>query len=452
MTVVIMEGESAFSQIPKEETPWIPSANKEAGQRRGEDEETCSCSFGFWDNAVKLNESQKLQSKLVTDCHTVFSARSTSASENSTGSTFWISRNHQPPKCLLEQLALAILEAHLPPENSPPAQSSPQAKDEVGAEWWTLAIDAEDAAVGFHCDLDYEAEERCHVYRTPHAGTVTYLCDTGAPTLIVEKAPPNPSKPENEGTPFSSRTAPPEDGKPIRQGWLSFPAPGKHIRFPGSFLHGAPDNLGISVQDTEEKDEEENSPRQPTTTVTSSKRKGLRTANKKTISKTTKDRKKRKMRVSLLVNVWLDGAPGYAAPLDSSVAAKLSPCMAKVPFSIPPSATDNDNGNRQALHRSCADPSNKYKKSSHNNATDCRRDKSVAAATVSKDETTKMSSLPRQIAKSKSNSRMEHTWDVANMADESGCRLCLQLPVVSGVKSGATIHVAFEPGQAMLIC
>ena len=38
--------------------------------------------------------------------------------------------------------------------------------------------------------------------------------------------------------------------------------------------------------------------------------------------------------MSLLVNVWVDGAPGLAAPLPSAVAATLSPCLSKVPFQL----------------------------------------------------------------------------------------------------------------------
>ena len=115
----------------------------------------------------------------------------------------------------------------------------------VGAEWWALAIDADDATVGFHWDLDYEAEDRLHVHRyvrrelwlhlsaftyccarhrnhvvanctnlsicglsgehsTPYAATVTYLCNAGVPTLILDKAP----------------TASSRDGPLVRGNWV----------------------------------------------------------------------------------------------------------------------------------------------------------------------------------------------------------------------------------------
>ena len=115
------------------------------------------------------------QERLGGDCATVFSARAAGNGEHSSGSTHWLDLN-DTPRCLLEQLAGAILRAHLPPNVGSEGAKRGESRV-VGAEWWALAIDAEDATVGFHWDLDYEAEERLHVHRTPYAATVTYLCD-----------------------------------------------------------------------------------------------------------------------------------------------------------------------------------------------------------------------------------------------------------------------------------
>eukprot|EP00566_Odontella_aurita_P015247 CAMPEP_0113578220 /NCGR_PEP_ID=MMETSP0015_2-20120614/29349_1 /TAXON_ID=2838 /ORGANISM="Odontella" /LENGTH=354 /DNA_ID=CAMNT_0000481979 /DNA_START=58 /DNA_END=1119 /DNA_ORIENTATION=+ /assembly_acc=CAM_ASM_000160 len=294
--------------------------------------------FGSWDEAVELR-SARLLDRLASDCSSLFSARATAAAADpspggtegggySTGSTYWISRG-DPPRCLLEQIALAILESHLPHDISS-APSSPGTMG-VGAEWWTLSIDAEEDSVGFHWDLDYDAEERHGVHRTPYAATVTYLCDSGAPTFVLDKAPTK-----------ASREGPPEDGKVIERGWISLPAAGKHMRFRGSWLHGAPDLGGIlRVRGGDEssvvlnakkwqKDGEREPSRKKGRSASSSKR------GRKAISSSTKKVKgnKRKKRVSLLVNVWLDGAPGLAAPLPLKVANRLSPCLVKVPFSL----------------------------------------------------------------------------------------------------------------------
>ena len=281
---------------PEPEPPWTPL-------RRQQQQAAPALGFGSWDGAVQL-QSAKLLEKLSADCKTVFSARTASDGDHSSGSTHWLAANAQP-RCLLEQLALAILQAHAPPDEGSAAGG-------VGAEWWTLAIDAEDAAVGFHFDLDYEAEERCAVHRTPYAATVTYLCDTGVPTLVVEKAPT-----------LTSRDGPPEDGLPIERGWLSAPAAGKHIRFRGAWLHGAPD-LGLEAPEPEP---------EPAEASRGGKGKGRRGGRE---AKAPKPKgPKRKVRISLLVNVWLDGAPGLATPLPQAVAAKLSPCLSRVRPSNP---------------------------------------------------------------------------------------------------------------------
>ena len=51
-------------------------------------------------------------------------------------------------------------------------------------------MDNEDA-VGWHWDKDYSAEAN-GVNVHPHIGTVTYLCDNGAPTVFLEKCVGSP--------------------------------------------------------------------------------------------------------------------------------------------------------------------------------------------------------------------------------------------------------------------
>jgi len=147
-----------------ESAQWVPKKKAVPLQPRR---------FDSWDNAIPLH-SAKMLDRLAKDCAAVFTARTASYGEHSTGSTYWIPAG-VAPRCALEQVAAAVLAAHAPPD----------AFVNAGAEWWTLAVDAEDSGIGFHWDLDYEAEGRCGVHRTPFAATVTYLCDTGVPTMCT---------------------------------------------------------------------------------------------------------------------------------------------------------------------------------------------------------------------------------------------------------------------------
>ena len=64
----------------------------------------------------------------------------------------------------------------------------------------------------------------------PHLGTVTYVSETGGPTLVVDKT--LPLRPSQEGAAGSCGA-----------GFLSWPKTGKHMVFDGRFLHGAPSEL-----------------------------------------------------------------------------------------------------------------------------------------------------------------------------------------------------------------
>eukprot|EP00977_Amphora_coffeiformis_P019977 scaffold7729_cov172-Amphora_coffeaeformis.AAC.6 len=358
-----------------------------------------TCEFGSWDEAIptEVRSSNKLWRRLLADCQTVFSAQSTAnAGIHSTGSTYWISWHAQQPRCLLEQLALAILQAHLPSSSYATDNENNNDNDiTIGAEWWTLCIDSDDDAVGFHWDLDYEAQERCAVYRTPYAGTVTYLCDTGAPTMILDKMP----------TVKSSSGCSPDNGTPIQKGWLSLPWPGKHIRFPGACLHGAPDLEDVlAVNVAQEQDSSLESKTPPQCTFKSNKKKNAK-------KQESKDGK-RKKRVSLLVNVWLDGKPGFAAPLDHGIAEKLSPCLSKVPFQLKQQSTrlnDDDDDNNNKNSNAVQQPTKATKQSGF-------------------------------------------SWHVAHCASDVECQLVVaQLPILGAVREGATVPLLFAPGQAMLL-
>lgn len=103
----------------------------------------------------------------VRDCKIAFTCRSVSSKEDySTGSTYF-QRADQPPRCLLEALALEIFRKHTTGRIFDPTYGTPLHKYTVwsstllclffrrsGAEWWTQVIDSRDD-IGFHWDRDY---------------------------------------------------------------------------------------------------------------------------------------------------------------------------------------------------------------------------------------------------------------------------------------------------------
>jgi hypothetical protein len=70
----------------------------------------------------------------------------------------------------------------------------------------------------------------------PRVATITYMSDTGVPTLILNKRSPPPSDLEKKSLNGS-----------INKAWLSHPRFGKHVAFDGRFLHGAPGKYFQSV-------------------------------------------------------------------------------------------------------------------------------------------------------------------------------------------------------------
>ena len=257
-----------------------------------------------WHDALDVR-SPKHRARLVADCESCcFRGRlmqrleaGAAEGEYSQGETFWLAADAKP-RCLLEQIVRSVYMAHT---------SAAHEKSHVsGAEFWSLVIDQEDADVGLHFDKDFGLEAERGINRTPVVATVTYLCDGGAPTIVIEKAPP----------PMLGAAL--DDGTPIHRSWLSHPAAGKHIAFDGSLLHGAPIELAL-----------------PAAKVA---RRG-----------------KRPKRVSLLVNVWLDHQPALAVHLPAELLSRLSPCLAQSPFRLEapslvltiPSAKENLGAKRQ---------------------------------------------------------------------------------------------------------
>lgn len=185
--------------------------------------------------------------------------------EYSTGETFWIGCE-SAPRCSLEQIALDIFHFH--------------SKDAVfdakksGAEWWCVAIDPDDD-VGFHFDKDYAMEES-GFNLFPHLATVTYLTGGFGPTTVLDR----------RGDTDSSKSI----GGPVQRCWMSHPETGKHMKFDGQLLHGAPSELAPP-----------------------------RSGVKRPLDEGMAER-----RITFLVNIWLSHKPSMAEPLDAKSASALS--------------------------------------------------------------------------------------------------------------------------------
>mmetsp|Transcript_58316 Transcript_58316/g.155869 ORF Transcript_58316/g.155869 Transcript_58316/m.155869 type:complete len:298 (-) Transcript_58316:55-948(-) len=163
--------------------------------------------------ALQLDDADR--DRLVKDCAAVFTARSKKKGKYSSGSTFWVAAGSQPASGV-EQLALSIFDEHT---------KNAQFKAEVsGAEWWTQVISSDDE-IGFHWDRDYTLEIDHGFCAHPYLGTVTYLSDCGAATVVCNRDGVLQSTDQVSGQ-FSTA-------------YVSPPKVGKHMSFDGKWLHGA---------------------------------------------------------------------------------------------------------------------------------------------------------------------------------------------------------------------
>jgi hypothetical protein len=192
------------------------------------------------------------------------------------GESFWLGMGTDPasqPRCALESLARAIFRQHTKalavvggegaeikaagagakagpgpgPRTGELSGAGPGGKEEVdsdsdlnfdpsrsGAEWWVQvrhAGDGQDEAVSFHWDKDEDLVDDYGVNVHPAISTVTYLTDTGAPTLVLDHRAPLMYE-DLDG--FRGH---------VSSGHLSYPRAGKHVAFDGRLLHGAPREL-----------------------------------------------------------------------------------------------------------------------------------------------------------------------------------------------------------------
>ena len=221
------------------------------------------CSFASYSNALSIPLDAH-RAMLLNDCSLVFTARTKDDSDGySTGSTFFLPCLMKP-RCALEALAQRIFRAHVDTMgeliNDEGEKELLYDPERSGAEWWTLVLDTpsntdapddddkadendddddeEDDEVGIHFDADYGLEEQLPNYMLhPRVATITYLCDIGVPTIILDKRSPPPLDIEKKSL----------NGN-IRKAWLSHPVFGKHVAFDGRLLHGAPGEYFPSIK------------------------------------------------------------------------------------------------------------------------------------------------------------------------------------------------------------
>ena len=147
-------------------------------------------------------------------------------------SAFWLSANDSPSNAL-EKLAMRIFDFHT--ENASP----PIDRSRCGCEWWCnvtrseLLSTAGAGDIGFHFDKDEHAYSKYGLVVHPLLSTVTYLTDEGAPTIVF----PDLGLSAATGGSYQRLT---QCTDTQLEALLVPPRVGRHVRFDGRALHGAP--------------------------------------------------------------------------------------------------------------------------------------------------------------------------------------------------------------------
>ena len=208
------------------------------------------------------------------------------------------------PRCALEQLAAEIFHFHV---------DSKLAYDKCnsGAEWWVQIrpsppagrysiLEGDDPAsknsISFHWDKDEDLRLLTNdvLYIHPHLSTVTYLTQTGVPTMVLPCL-----KDCTSGSKAEFKFHQKNDSR----GQVCWPQRGKHLKFDGRLLHAAPEDL-----------------------MDSNLLKQQMEACNITNSASSQDKQviRRKRRVTFLVNIWLNHTPLGVEPFPDSMLDKLS--------------------------------------------------------------------------------------------------------------------------------
>ncbi|KAG5190008.1 hypothetical protein JKP88DRAFT_299890 [Tribonema minus] len=259
---------------------------------------TLDYAFRSYTGALKLSGGGGAERDLQRarrDARSVFRVKEAGSEYGlSAGETYWMAADAEP-RCALEALAQAIFKHHTRAARFDRAIS--------GAEWWVQVIGGDDD-IGWHWDKDY-ATEASGFNVHPHLATVTYLSDVGGPTVVLNKRDPVTCGDSLEGT--------------ITRCCLSRPAVGKHMCFDGRYLHGAP----AALADIWPSKPGQKRPRSDD----GDSRGGGGSAQADDDSAPGPD-----MRVTFLVNVWLNRHPESADPLDDSTVKTL--CQDPFPIDL----------------------------------------------------------------------------------------------------------------------
>ena len=287
------------------------------------------------DEQIRQQNQGGLLKKLLRDCKKVFTAKQTLETESySAGSTFWISATAEPngdgatkeknsnnnnyyknnnkvkktSLSGLERLALRVFK-HVTKRLK---EGEDYDSKTSGAEWWTQVIDPRDD-IGAHFDKDYYLEENMNVSVHPQVGTVTYLSDTGAPTVVATRVvcqtyfdDSNP-KCTNDMLINESNDAILNKKSRVEDSvYISWPKIGKITTFDGRCLHAAPSALSGFPEEEEEEDVNEKESEEDDNDDDGDEENSI-------------DSK----RITFLVNVWLNHKPILSENLPEEVRETL---------------------------------------------------------------------------------------------------------------------------------
>lgn len=248
--------------------------------------------------------------------------------------------------CQLEDFALMIFRYHTQSLADSGVTIDPSTS---GAEWWIQVKNVHDDSstedvqketqdspyaesdgdhtICLHYDKDEDAAEKWAVGLFPALSTVTYLSEATMSASSETGACPQP-------TVIFNTTANDIVGSPISDVYLSFPRIGKHVAFDGNMLHGAPANRSLCTWYSPQ---------------------GHSVKKSSTLSDKLQAEKENKttLRVTFLVNIWLNHHPLGVKILDEGVANGLRSCPDN---SLPTAVTSTLASNMAGLQVSFTPP------------------------------------------------------------------------------------------------
>lgn len=226
--------------VPKRVAKTELESEEEEGEEEEEeliqlDSATLSLSCGFqvrvWDDLVPEG--------------TLMALHDACAELGTSDSSFWVGAK-STPRTPLERYALDVWSLHMGgrvPEECDPACS--------GVEYWVQRRSSRMAkaeqSINWHFDKDEGLREEHGLFVHPYISTVTYLCDSGAPTVVM------PVEIDTSGadvrvTGEAMPGVPGDGAQGPTTATLSYPRRGRHLAFNGRALHGCPVELAFARQ------------------------------------------------------------------------------------------------------------------------------------------------------------------------------------------------------------